>query len=846
MARRRPAAATARSRATGSASQRRQPPPAPGVDPAATQRKLSNLVARGQVSQALRVREQALGRHPDWTLTPSEAQLWWLEGRQAFDRGEPQRAEAAFARSLQLLAEAFGSGQLGPDLAGAYLKLLLLQGEEQQVRTLLREQPRRFQSQQIHWAAGVLALLEGHPAQARRQFERMVAPASPGDHTAVWRAWALSQEADSQAAAAVLQGADHPAATALALHLAAASEAHPAPLLVGLGCPPPPAKSLALELLHHLRQGHHLQAAHLLLSQEALLLRALPTLIQLRRPLLLLAGQQAFEQQAPSEAIRCWLSIVDRPAFDAPLALRLYPLLIEGDFHDLQEAERLAGMLLNWLRRCARDNPAAWPEPLLSTTLARLHCWQADPQMRLGMDQQARRSVEQARQLAPDLAEVIGCRGLLAETKGASTVAIPLLWQALEAGCGHPPVFHVLEEILEEEGREEERQRLLRKHGPRFGLSAAALEPELQDGPPLWLLALSEADALAMANTLSSNPANSGGGIAALRIFFDHVGAPRTRAARGDATLQLRKVDLQLAPASQAWDALLANLPPRQQVEALTALVAAMLRYCRRSKALTAVIHGRQLELEGHLTSADAATADQALRALLLVLGLRLKRGERPEEPAAGLLRGSPQPERALPLALLDLRMLTSTRPWQALVQTLQRQDPENPLLLLALATMERSFSYPYNRLSERAFAQARSQQDRQALAACRREQAWIELAFDRENAKRRARSLADDPIWQRRFARLDLKALLRRFAEENGECEVDDTELEAMLPEFERQMREAFARMGPEAFDRQVLEQGMARREPVSTPEPPPSPPPPPEPPPPRPPRRRRTFMDL
>jgi len=827
MARRRPAAAAARSQASGAAGRRQEPTQARGVDSAVTQRKLSNLVAQGRVSQALRVREQALSRHPDWTLTPSEAELWCLEGRQAVDRAEPQRAEKAFARALALLAEAFQSGQLGSNLTGSYLKLLLLQGEEQQVRTLLREQPRRFQSQQIHWAAGVLALLEGQPAQARRQFERMVAPASPGDHAAVWRAWALSQQGDSQAAAALLQGAHHPAATALALHLAAASAAHPATLLAGLGCPPPPQQALGLELLHHLRQGNHLQAADLLLSQEARLLKALPPLAQLRRPLLLLAGQQAFEQQAPSEAIRCWRPIVDRPAFDADLALRLYPLLIEGDLHDLQEAERLAGLLLHWLRRCARDTPAAWPEPLLSTTLARLHCWQADPQMRLGMGQQAHRSVEQARQLAPDLAEVTGCRGLLAETSGATDEAIPLLWQALEAGCGHRPVFHVLEEILEAEGRQEERRRLLREHGPRFGVSTAALDPALQDAPPLWLLALSEADGLAMLNTLSSHPASSGAGLEALRIFSDHVGAPRSRTARGDSTLQLRKLELQLASASQAWDALLPGLTPRQQVEALTAMVAAMLRFCRRGKALTVAIDARQLQLAGHLSSADPATADQALRALLLLLGLRLKRGERPDEFAGRLLCGSPQPERSLPLALLDLRLLTSTRPWQGLVQSLQRQDPDNPLLGLALATMERSFSSPYNRLSERAFAQARSQQDRQALAACRREQAWIERAFDRENARRRARSLADDPVWQRRFAKLDLKELLRRFAEENGVSEVGDADLEAMLPEFERQMREAFVRMGPEAFDQQMLNQG-------------------PPPPPPLPARRRRTFMEL
>lgn len=182
MARRRSAAAHAsgKAKAPGTTKSAALQAP-PDADPAATQRKLNDLVARRQYSQSLRVREQALRRHPDWSLSPSEAQLWCLEGRQALEQLQPKRAEAAFARALALLEQAFHAGQLAPELAGAYLKLLLLHGQEQTVRTLLREQPQRFQSQQIHWAAGVLALLEGNPAQARRQFERMAAPASPGD-----------------------------------------------------------------------------------------------------------------------------------------------------------------------------------------------------------------------------------------------------------------------------------------------------------------------------------------------------------------------------------------------------------------------------------------------------------------------------------------------------------------------------------------------------------------------------------------------------------------------------------------------------------------------------------------
>lgn len=154
----------------------RRRPAAPAAD--ASQRKISDLVARRQYSQALRVREQALLRHPEWLLSPSEAQLWCLEGRLAMEQQQPKRAETALnravalapggealvwlarlrleagqpERALALLEEAFVAGQLAAEFSGAYLKLLLLQGREAQVRALIREQPRRFQSQQIHWA----------------------------------------------------------------------------------------------------------------------------------------------------------------------------------------------------------------------------------------------------------------------------------------------------------------------------------------------------------------------------------------------------------------------------------------------------------------------------------------------------------------------------------------------------------------------------------------------------------------------------------------------------------------------------------------------------------------------
>lgn len=739
----------------------------------ALQRKLTELVARHQYAQAIRVREQALRRRPELTLTPGEAELWCLEGRQALERQQPNRAETALSRAIALglsgeplvllarlrleqrqpqqalavLEEAYDAGQLTPEYAGAYLKLLLLQGQQQRMRTLIKGQPERFQPQQIHWAAGMLSLLEGNPAQAQRQLRRMTAPATPGDHSAVWKAWVLLEAGDEQAAAAALKDADHPACAALALDLAARSDQHPAALLAGRWRHPPRQElARALELLHHLRQQNLLQAAQLLLDHERQLLALLPELARLRRPLLLLAGQQALERDAPAEAIRCWRPIVDRPAFDPDLALRLYPLLAQGDGEDIQEGERLAGQLLGWVRRAARATPAAWPEPLLSTTLARLHCWQAEQLMRMGGRQQARRCIEQARQLAPELTDITGCQGLLAVVSGEFSTAIPLLWQALEAGCRNRSVYEALDETLRFCNHDAERARLQRQHGAAFGVLSRH-GPTQGDRVPLWLDALSHADVVGMATTLNMSP-TTGGGADALRIFVDHMAPPRTT-AKGEVLINLRKVTLELPEASRRWDELLAPLPPLEQVEALSAIVAAIQRFCRRGgRGLAGEIKARLLQLEGH-AAAGTDQADRALRALLVLHGLRLKRGEPPGPEARRLLRASQQPERLLPLALLDLRLLCSTKPWLETVQELRRQDPQSPLLTLALATMERSFTPPYSRLAEQAFDQARRQQDSEALAACRRERAWIEASFDREHHQGRSRGMGGMPIWE-------------------------------------------------------------------------------------------------
>ena len=778
------------------------------------QQKLTDLVARQRYSQALRVREQALRRQPDLKLRPSEAQLWCLEGRQALAEGQSQRAETALARAvdlglpgepqyllarlwlergqpergLALLQASFEAGSLPLEYAGAYLKLLLISGQPERVRELVRQQRQRFQPQQIHWAAGVLSLLDGDPTHAQRQFRQMTGPASPGDLAGLWRAWATLEAGDTNAAAAALHQDDHPARAAVALAMAARTEQRPGELLdLERRDLPRRGLALALELLHQLRQQNLLCAAQLLLNHERLVLAAVPELAALRRPLLLLAGQQALEREAPTEAIRCWRPIVDRPSLDPELALRLYPLLDQGDDDTWPEAERLASQLQSWVRRAARDSPAAWPQPLLTATQARLHCWQADQHLRLGRRQQARRNVEMAHQLAPGLPDVIGRQGMLAYVMGEDGHAISLLWQALDNGCRGNPVYEVLDEALQQSGQSAERLRLQRQHGASFGITLQP-EPE-QTMIPAWLDALSRKDVLDLANVLSAT-AETGPALQALRIFGDHLLPQPDACSDGSAGLQLNKVNLNLLEAAVRWDTLIAALPPLEQVEAITAILVAIQRFTlRTSKAMRSQIASRLAELEALAAAPGTTHGERALQSLLLLAGLRLRRQEALRQEATRLLRRSHQPERLLPRVLLDLRLLTSTKPWLAIVEELRRQDPQNPLLLLALATMQRTLTTPYERLADQAFELARRQQDSEALAACRRERWWAEESYDRELAHRKAQSMQPCPSWQQLIDSFDIQGMLAARAREESMEPLSEEQLQAMLPDLERRM---------------------------------------------------------
>lgn len=826
MPRRRPRTpASAGTPATPSPTSQTSPQTPTGQD-GVVQRKLHDLVATQRYNDAIRLREQALRRQPALQLQPSEADLWCLEGRQAVKQGQRKRAETALhkaialglcgepeyllarlwlthgegRRGLTLLQQAFEEGRLPATHAGAYLKLLLIEGDTETVRQLLRTMPERFQAPQIHWASGVLHLLEGDARQAQRQFGLMAGPATPGDHVMAWKAWAALESGDHAAARQSLAAADaHPACIALSLDQLARSGDRPS-AIYSLEQRTLPGRELvlALELLHRLRQRQWRSAGQLLMSEERILLKALPDLGSLRRTLLLLAGQQAVDQESPRDAIRCWRTIVERPQFDPELALRLYPVLDGEGEEEAIQAERLVSQLLSWLRRTAREAPADWPEPKLSTTQARLLCWQIDQLIQsFGGQRRVRACLDQASQLAPEHADVVGRRGMVAMLDEDFASAIPLLQQAIAGGCRSPLAYEMLKDALESSGEEEASEQLQQQHGAQFD-DIPALRSPIEEFP-IWLDIVTQNDVhdikQHLSRTSSKTPA-----LQALRVFFDHAIPPQFPDHR-------EKTLIDVGPFTQAWEALLAKLPPAEQVEALTTLLTAMLRFVPLTrKAMVAQIEARQAELEALAADRHAPHFEQTLQGLLLVCGLRYRRIDVLKPRVTPLLRRSSQPDRLVARVVLDLAVLGNPRPWKSIVSEYRIRDRQNPLLALALALVEPKDGYTYSSLRRQAFEQARIQQDSETLAACRREELWDELRERRSSElflKRRLFSRGGQG--DQGLQDLDLRAMLQRLMLEQNLEPLSPLKLELIMPMVESVIETNLEELRAEGGDHQA-----------------------------------------
>ena len=759
--------------------------------------QLQTLLTQHRYSQALRRLQQAQKRDPDLSCAITEASILRQQGRYEYDRGQYAKAEDALgqalaleqdteayywlakaylaqhkeAEALELLQSAFEAKTLPKDLGGAYLKLLMLNQQFDQVEALIKTQAKRFYATQLHWARGALALHQGDPKSALGHFKKMGDPASPGDHKPAWEAYACHQLGDWSAVEQRLEVFSssfgrpafaptrllHPAVLPLRLALAAKGGRRIRDLY-DLKAPDAPHRTEAklLELVHLLENDNVHDAAHVLIDLSDRERVAYPELNALDQPILRLAGQQALDQGQVDCTVNFWSRAVDQSDFDPQLAVQLYRVL-ERD-RDCQASQKLVNQLLTWVQKAAQKDPQAWPDQRLKPIQAQLYCWLADQQMSLRRYRDAERSVQRAAQLAPEQPEVIGRQGMQLFIDDKSSEAIPLLTQALEAGCQFEEVYMALTECLEKD--KEALKAARRKFGKRFGDLNVDTEVEMPD----WVEALSfqyyEVMEQFVFNSETLSPP-----LSALSVFLE--------AAEGEPSSG-QKIGLDLEAAVADWDQLLASHDPSQQVDILTAIYLVMQLHGRRNqKGLTA-----QQSRYAQQIFELIPTVPEANLAHLMLLPLKKLSKERLALAVAASLRLSPQPGQLLAQAQLRLSWFVHNAALAPFVEDYLRQDPQNPLLLLAKATLHPRNSRDYQRLYDEGFDLARRLQDAAALQACR-EQDWLKA----QDMTRRAVSGNLDALDNPNPAAI-INILKNMFEEQMG-TQVPPEVFAQMLPEL-------------------------------------------------------------
>ena len=767
------------------------------------QRQLQTLVEQKKYRQALDKLKQIRRADPEAKVTPSEAAILSLRGQQEFAQANYLQAERTFRQTLELglggeahywlakcllaleqpeealelIGAAFESQVLPKDYAGCYLKLLLIKGDTAAVEDLISHRAKQFYAPQLHWARGILALKAGQPEAALTHLKKMGRPATPGDLPAAWMIYAHQQLGNWDQAEKALSldrfssqsmfsftpaFSKHPLKQRLALAQALETEQSLSEAVDLDQLDPPQCEAASmLEMLRLIEEKNFHGAAHIAIELDRLC-KAFPEFDALYRPLMLLAGEQALQENQPECAQDFWGKVVKHPSFDPQLAVNLLPVLQSEGCH--RQSLNLLSQLQDWLKQDAKQNPSVWPESRLHPTLAKLNCLLADDWMATGQHQKGFRALREAERLCPESPDVIGRQGLKANMEGHPRKAMPLLIKALEAGCRHEEVYIALLQCLDSLGEHQTRKEIRRRFGKHFGDLSVDLEIET----PAWVEALSSRtyqgfEQLALARGGDTQDL----ALRACRIF--------AQAAEDDLNTNNR-VTLDQATAAKQWDRLLQTRSPQDKIPVLQAIFLSIQLFAKRKKGVAALQTQYQQQL--------LALAEQEPDAKTANLVLLVVKGLKPDRLKLALrdyLNTEVQPGTALAQIQLQARRFVQTEALRSLIDEALQREPQNPQLLLAKATTFPPHSSSYEELKEKGFELARRLQDAPALQTFREEEAF-------QNGLTMPTGFPD--LFD--FAGpggLDMESLLRRLAQQFLGEDVPPEVLERMLPEFERMM---------------------------------------------------------
>lgn len=762
--------------------------------------QVQDLVTRAKYSTAIRKLQQGLKRDPAQQLTITEADIWLLQGKQEFEQARHAQSEASLQKALslglyddtyywlaksllwqqkstaalELFQSAFDDKTLPKDLGGCYLKLLFLNDKDDTVKELIKSSAKRFYAPHLHWARGAIALTVGEPKAALPHFKKMGRPASPNDSLTTWQAYA-HQRADNWSQAerdlslisppfgvSIFRArvAKHPALQQLTLVQVAHTDRAPSEFF-DIDNPSLPEQNAVwvLEFLHLVRAENFHDAAHLALDFTDKTTSAYPALKDLYRSLMLLAGNQAGQQQELGCTAAFWSEIVNDP-FDPKLALNLHKAL--KAIGDHRQAQRVLNKVVSWVQQEASQHPQTWPESRLNPTLAKLNCWLADCQMSLGHRKDAQRSVEKAERLAPKHPDVIGRKGLQLFSKDQLQAAVPLLTQALEAGCQFREVYSTLLELLADEP--DAVKSIRRKFGKHFGDVGVDTEVEI----PAWVEALTFQNYSVMEQFIGDQRETP-----TTKAFTIFLEAAENRPSSG------QKITLNQEKAIPQWEQLLSSSSPAEQVEIVKAVYLITQQHARRNQKGMVALQRSYLSKLAELSAQQVLGADVGY---LMISVIAQPTPEKIKTVAEPILSRTTQPASTLAKAQLALHSFGPNRALLPLIETWNKQEPQNPLLLLARATFHPRKSGQYETFYEQGFEIARRLQDAEALQAYREEDWFAAQAMTR-------RVVGPDMDFLGSGGPVDMLDVVRRMAREAFGEDVPPEILAQILPELAAQM---------------------------------------------------------
>lgn len=760
--------------------------------------QLQELLKQKKYRQALEKIKKIQRSHPERKFSPKESEIWLLRGQQEFQKQNFKQAEKSFRRALELglvgdvhywqakcllelnqldaalklLRDAFETGNLTAYYSICYLKLLLLKGDTATVEQLINEKSKRFSAAQLHWVRGVLALKHGQPEVALTSFQKIKRPITPGDLPIAWIIYSQQVSGNWEAAANLLElqssrytfgnpkYLEHPILERLAT--AQQAKTGEPPLEAGnLEREDPVIQSAlsALAVVQLINNDNYHNAAHVFLQMEKRSTHFLE-LKNLRQSLFTLAGQQAFNQRQAECAELFWQPLLTEKPFNPQLAVNLLEVLDANDSD--KERQHVLTRFLRWLEQEGKQKPQEWPDTRLKPTLAHLHCWMADAYMAIHRERAALGALQQAEHICPTLPELLGRKGLVAASQSNYTEAISLITQAIEGGCRYEEIYTTLLACWGELGDEQACNEARRRFGKHFG--DLIIETEVETLP--WVDALSTLS-YPLFSRLVQTEDKKDSAIGACQIFVNAVKSAPNSGGR---------VSLDQKAAVETWDTLVQNLSGSEQIPVLQAITLSIHLFAKREKGIAALKKQYMQKLFNLSTEHPEARV-----AHLVVLAVKESSPQKLDSPVRTYLETMPHACNALASIQLQVRRFGEITTLVPALEEALRQEPQNPLLLLAKATTYHVDHPKYEQLKQEGFELARRLQDAKALQAFREEQAF--LSVQEVN-----RSIPDpDEFDELNMSNID--DLLSGMLQKLFGNKIPQAEFERMLPELKQRM---------------------------------------------------------